>query len=87
MSKKGGKSVILSKTKADPKRGVRKSNVKRNGNTNSNNKNKLKGMISNLDNSFVSLQQTKKTISKPKSVQLMNDLDAQLDRLNKTSFF
>lgn len=66
---------------------VKKSNVKRNDNTNSNNKNILKGMISNLDNSFVSLQQTKKTISKPKSVQLMNDLDAQLDRLNKTSFF
>ena len=75
------------RTRTDPKRMVKKSNVKRNDNTNSNNKNILKGMISNLDNSFVSLQQTKKTISKPKSVQLMNDLDAQLDRLNKTSFF
>lgn len=51
-------------------------------------RNKQKMITNRLDESFSALQQTRpKPSSLPKGIQMMNDLDTQLARLNKTFFF
>lgn len=59
-----------------------------NKNNSRNNKTRQMKITKDLDDTFSTLQQARpKPATLPKGIQVMNDLETQLSRFNKTNFF